>query len=310
MKINKEARAPLRLITPVLKNSVFRFEEREQCKKNMLRLVKCLRMGNFNKDVGIVNCMRETDFATVAGDFVFKSFGLRLFVFLAVLLFFVSFSIAVTPFGAETVESINSTRATPDSAQSVLAQAGNTTELNIFGYSTTQAWQGYFGNVSGALILEDASGNAMYNWSLANPEGEIYATRSGSVDWGNVQCFNWSENGTWLESNFSINSDDVDGVDETFNEYQHEMFYSNNIEISEDSCMSTNIYDSSGASNDSHYEEVLLWDGTDVIFTSILEPEDVYGFDGRDHDFEMLVLEDGHGTDTSETAYYFYVELQ
>jgi hypothetical protein len=31
------------------------------------------------------------------------------------------------------------------------AQAGNVTELNIVAFSTTQSWQGYFGNISDLL---------------------------------------------------------------------------------------------------------------------------------------------------------------
>ena len=38
--------------------------------------------------------------------------------------------------------------------------------------------------------------------------------------------------------------------------------------------------------------------------------EDVLGFDNTAHDFEMLVLENGHETDTSTTTYFFYVELE
>ena len=49
---------------------------------------------------------------------------------------------------------------------------------------------------------------------------------------------------------------------------------------------------------------------TQVIFASIIEEASVLGFDDRDHDFEMLVLEDGHGTDLATTTYYFYVELE
>jgi hypothetical protein len=49
---------------------------------------------------------------------------------------------------------------------------------------------------------------------------------------------------------------------------------------------------------------------TSVIFVSILDEEGPLGFDAASHDFEMLVLEDGHGTDTLTTSYYFYVELQ
>ena len=221
-----------------------------------------------------------------------------------------SFVSAVEPFGVENINVVNSTSSTPSDPSNIPAQAGNVTELNIFGYSVTQSWQGYFGNVSGVITLGNSAGDVMYNWSLADPEGEIYATRLNSVDWQNIGCFNWSESGSWLEDSFNISADDVDGVDETFNKYTHPLFYTSNVEISSNTCMSTNIYDSTGASNESNYHEVLLWDGNDVIFTSLLEEESVRGFDGKDHDFEMLVLEDGHNTDTETTPYYFYVELQ
>jgi len=38
--------------------------------------------------------------------------------------------------------------------------------------------------------------------------------------------------------------------------------------------------------------------------------ENVLGFDNRHHDFEMMVLEDGHNGNSGTTDYYFYVELQ
>ena len=38
--------------------------------------------------------------------------------------------------------------------------------------------------------------------------------------------------------------------------------------------------------------------------------EDEPGFDDNPHDFQMIVLEDGHGTDTATDTYYFWVELE
>jgi hypothetical protein len=239
-----------------------------------------------------------------------KRNNFKFYSILIVGIFLVGLACAVVPFGVENIVVENTSTSTPDAPQSVFAQAGNVTELNIVGVSTTQTWQGYFGNVTGTIQLANSNDNMMYDWALADPEGEIYATRLDSVSWENIECFNWTENGSWLESNFNIASDDVDGVNETFNEYNHPVFYTNNIEIEMNSCMSTNIYDSSGISNNNYYDEVLLWDGNDVIFTSLLEETSVLGFDGKDHDFEMLVLEDGHGTDLDTTPYYFYVELQ
>ncbi|MCF7910312.1 hypothetical protein K9L16_01415 [Candidatus Pacearchaeota archaeon] len=226
------------------------------------------------------------------------------------ILVYLPFLFSVSPSGAD-VDRVNSTTAPVDDPQSIPAQAGNVTELNIFGYSTTQSWQGYFGNVSGAIQLADANKNVLYNWSLAYPEGEVYASTSDSIIWSDIECFNFSAHGgEALEAAFSIASDDVDGVNETFSANNHNLFYTNNIQINEDSCMSVQLYDSGGGSVDGRFEEVLLWDGSNLVFTSLLEETSVSGFDNKDHDFQMLVLEDGHETDTATTPYYFYVELQ
>jgi len=220
--------------------------------------------------------------------------------------------LAVQPFGANYTE-IKTERAPADLAQDHEAIAGNVTELVINGFSTTQSWQGYFGNVSGAIKLSDASDNQMYNWSLASPEGEIYATTTTSIAWEDITCFSMG-NHSALETLFNIADSDVDGVNETFSTGNgHDEFYTNNVQFTTGLCPSTSIYDDTGASVDNHFEEVLLTDAsadTQVIFTAILDEEDVSGFDNAMHDFEMLVLEDGHGTNTATTTYYFYVELE
>ena len=226
-----------------------------------------------------------------------------------VLTFCLTTMMAVVPSGGS-VTQVDSETAPADTPDTNEALAGNITEVTVTGYTTTQTWQGYFGNVSGTVQLADASDNVMYNWSLADPEGEIYASTSNAVAWASIACFDFATNGETLETSFNIASDDVDGVNETFAATNHDMFYTNNIQIVADSCMSVQLYDSTGASVDGNFEEVLLWDGSDVVFTSILEEASVNGFDNGDHDFQMLVLEDGHGTDTSTTTYYFYVELE
>lgn len=222
--------------------------------------------------------------------------------------------LAVQPFGANYTIVKPSERAPMDPAANHTALAGNVTELEVSGYSTTQSWQGYYGNVSGTIQLADAADHQMYNWSLASPEGEIYATTDTSVAWANIACFDLATNHLALEAAFNIASDDVDGVNETFSTGNgHDMFYTNNVQFTTGICPSTSIYDGTHTSVDNNFEEVLLTDqsaATEVIFTSILDEEDVTGFDDKLHDFEMLVLEDGHGTDLATTTYYFYVELE
>ena len=239
-------------------------------------------------------------------------------------------STAIEPTGGNITE-IRTETAPNDTAGQHEAQAGNITELNIEGYSTTQSWQGYFGNITGTIQLADASSDVLYNWSLADPEGEVYASANETISWSNIQCLNFTSTGTraggetpggtslfgtnlsQLEAEYSINSSDVDGVNETFSDSNsHVAFYSANLEFEAGECVSADIFDNSGKSTDGNFEEVLLYEPTtaSVIFTALIEPGSVAGYDGQDYDFEMLVLEDGHGADIDTTTYFFFVELE
>jgi len=240
--------------------------------------------------------------------------GLLLLCLVVVMIFSMASVMAIIPSGANIVAGANQT-APADTPSSHPAVAGNVTELTISGFARTQSWQGYFGNVSGTIQLADANDKVMYNWSLASPEGEVYATKNSSVEWANIACFNLVTNHLVLESAFGIATDDVDGVNETFENITnvHDEFYTNNVQFTAGKCPSTEIYDNTGTGVDNHFEEVLLTDAsgpTQVIFTSILDEESPLGFDAASHDFEMLVLENGHGTDVTTTTYYFYVELE
>lgn len=252
--------------------------------------------------------------------------------FLFLILFEGGFVEAVRPSGATTNPISNETAPT-DPAGSHAAVAGNVTELNIEGFSVTQSWQGYYGNVTGTIQLADGSDSVMYNWSLASPEGEIYASTNDSISWTNIQCFNFTAVGdyssdsgqrgntsfygtniTQLESSFNIDPTDVDGVNETFTLSgvgTHNEFYTNNLQFTEGECMSTRVFSNAGSGEDDKFEEVLMYDPDtrSIVFASLLN-ENELGFDNALHDFEMLVLEDGHGTDLDTTTYYFYLELQ
>jgi len=75
------------------------------------------------------------------------------------------------PLGATTADLVNSTRynATIDPAE-VDAQAGNVTELFITSLSVTKYWQGFYGNISGQIILADSTGANFYDWNITTPK--------------------------------------------------------------------------------------------------------------------------------------------
>ena len=232
-----------------------------------------------------------------------KTIGLVLIV--VMLIASMSFFVLATPNGVIVTPGTSTGLGSNPAGQDPNAIAGNVTELTITANATTQSWQGYYGNVSGSVGLKDGSDNVLYNWSLNN-KGEIYASNASSVTWDGIQCYDEPNNMTFFENMFGISSQDPDGINETFNLNNHAAFYTNGVQFTSGECNSTKLFDSAGVGT---FDEVLLTDGPNIVFASLLN-NDADGFDGIPHDFEMLVLEDGHGTDTDTTTYYFWAELE
>ena len=235
---------------------------------------------------------------------------------------FISIS-AITPEGPN-ITIINTTTRTPTAASTLEAYAGNITQIDIIGTTVTQTWQGYFGNITGTITLDDSRNNTLYNWDLASPEGEVYASTS-TIDFssGNILCFNYSDDVpaayttlSELESSLGADTYDADGVNETFSDsLTHTSFYTSVNLIdgtsSDTACPTVRLFNSTEESTAGLFEEVLLYDKTNhkVIYTSILEDNE-FGFTNEIIDFQMIVGEDGHSGDTTTTTYYFYVELE
>ena len=233
------------------------------------------------------------------------------FVLLLVLLGVVSVSTVLAAPTGPTINTVGSSRYSVANGANVTAVAGNVTELNVTANSITQTWQGYFGNITGTIVLGNSNNQTLYNWNLSSPHGEIYATRASTVPtWISVACAT-SAQITTEDTALGVNeSVDQDSVNRTFiNTTAFNQFYVGSIVInSTQNCKAANLFNSSGTYS-TNFQEVLLHDGTSLIYTGIIT-QDSTGFDNRTHDFEMLVGENGHNGDANPTPYYFYVELQ
>jgi len=193
-------------------------------------------------------------------------------------------------------------------ASIIYAEADNVTELAFDAQTVTKTWQGYYGNVVGNVTLSDTNSHSLYNWELVSPNGEIYATRSPSVNWETVRCANLVE----LQAEntvLGVSEAADDSVTNTFrNASSFNKFYTGTIQInSSQNCYATHLNDNSGIQSE-HYAELLLSDSTLMIYTTLLDPNAI-GFDGNKYNFEMLVGQNGHTGDTTPTMYYFYIEI-
>ena len=52
--------------------------------------------------------------------------------------------------------------------------------LTINNSQTSQKWVAYVGNINGEYALQDAAGNALYDWDIVTVTGELYATKEGA----------------------------------------------------------------------------------------------------------------------------------
>jgi hypothetical protein len=207
--------------------------------------------------------------------------------------------------------------------QQINASAGNITALVISGISQTRAWQGYYGNITGSITLDDANNYTFYNWTSTEPKGQIYATLNSSIAWTSVNCFNFTAVGTDLanesvmETFYNIDTDDVDGVPETYTLTNHPSFQVGFRTMT--GCPTSYIFQND-APQGVNFVNVLLAENlsnnqTGWIYATMIENKttgssgDPVCYNNQPCDFQLLVNEDGHGTDILNTLYYFWVEL-
>lgn len=190
--------------------------------------------------------------------------------------------------------------------QSVEAQAGNVTQVDLSAIGVTQSWQGYYGNITGTIVLQNGQNQTFYNWSASTVQGEVYATRNASTNFASINCSTGGER-TAEETALGQAASDSDSVSNTFSGTTHPPFSVGSGGITENTCFSTNAFDNTGSQSTSWFQILLSDDNSNMVYTTLIN-DSTTGFDGNSYDFQLLVGEDGHGN-SAATTYYFYVEL-
>lgn len=178
--------------------------------------------------------------------------------------------------------------------------SGNLTNLTLATETQTIAWQGFYGNVSGNITLEDATGDTLYSWPNA-ANGTILASRDSAVNFTTIAAQN---NCSIDESLTGTNSDRVNA---TFRPSNNTVFTIGTTTIAAGTACATHTYVNSMAQNTA-FEEIILTDdgGATSIYATRIE-NGVTGFNGEANDFQMIVPDFSNST---TSTYYFYAELQ
>jgi hypothetical protein len=227
-----------------------------------------------------------------------KRRGIVIFVILVSIM--VATNIRGDPSGA-TLDRGASSRGTNPSATQTTAQAGNITQMNIDQSRITDTWQGFYGNVSGQIVLENGGGNNFYDWDYLSITGEVYASRTTVSSWTSINCTNSTQ---WQneETSLGITSTQLDGINETYSATTHPTFFIGSRLM--DNCRSTRPYNSSSSAS-SFWNVLLNSNANNVVYAAILA-ENKNAFDNSTADFEILVPVN---RTTGFSTYYFYAEL-
>jgi hypothetical protein len=171
------------------------------------------------------------------------------------------------------------------------------------------------GNVTGSLTLDDSINNTIYDWTMTTVTGEVYATRkSGTPVWASIVCANDAAIAT---EQTELSMSGIDRINLTFNMTSHQQFEVAGKNFPQNDCnytTSTYINDSAQAESvNMYFQEVILYDGSDTVYVTILESDEIGYETGAEenntYDFQMLVPENESTSQTSPLTYYFYVEL-
>ena len=181
------------------------------------------------------------------------------------------------------------------------AGGGNVTPLTLNSTSESTIWQGFFGEVGGGIVLEDAAGSSFYDWNAVDTAGEVFATRSLISDWSTINCTNQTQL-YQEEARLNISNATADGINDTFMNTTHPSFeVGGRLMLG---CRST-LTDNSTDRKVVFWNVLLNTDAVTTIYSAIID-DGVIGFNGTATDFQLLVPVN---TTTSQSTYNIYVEL-
>ncbi len=181
------------------------------------------------------------------------------------------------------------------------AGGGNVTPLEINGTSETKIWQGFFGEVGGGIVLEDATGSNLYDWNAVTPSGEVFATRTVISDWSNINCTNQTQI-YQEEARLNISNSTSDGINDTFLNTTHPSFDVAGRLMT--GCRST-LTDNSTDPKVVFWNVLLNTDAVTTVYTALID-NDVIGFNGTATDFQLLVPVN---VSLGQATYNIYIEL-
>ncbi len=195
------------------------------------------------------------------------------------------------------------TRAPQAQGLPITAYGGNITWLHINLVQQTKSWQGFVGNASGEITLDDTASETLYSWNVTNMSGEIYASTNCSIDWTTVAALND------CAVDDPLTGTGADSASNTFTPSSNALTYTilTTTIAAGTACAAWPYVNDLPQSVD--FENVILETSNgsnQTIYSAIINGSEPIGFDGEQFDYQMLVPVN---QTAGSTTYCLYAEI-
>ena len=103
----------------------------------------------------------------------------------------------------------------PADAGKVITEGGNVTEVTLSANVSTEKWAGFYGNVSGMLVLAQAADQYyLYNWTMNKSKGSVCVSTNTAPAWAGVLASLAST----IDTAWGFTAGDTDSAANTFNQ--------------------------------------------------------------------------------------------
>lgn len=205
-------------------------------------------------------------------------------------------AVAQTPAGVTTSNG-NETVTTGEPGE-VTTEAGAVSQVDISQDTLTEKWSGFYGTVSGNLVLGDASGNNFYTWTADDfSSSKVIAVPGGNATPSTIASVSNPNN--FLGSEFNSGTDDANS---TFN-------YTNDVTVNDNTASNTALAKTFDQNGQAFFDTFLVEntnEGNQPAYVAQGVSEQT-GFDGATNvNYQMMV---GVGENKANERYEFYLEL-
>ena len=171
--------------------------------------------------------------------------------------------------------------------------AGGTSQVDVQSTQSTGRWAGFYGSITGTIVLADATSHWFKNWTVSNVAGAyVYASNASNPDFSTLTAASTADEPSWLNKTGA-----ADNFQNTFAQAESRTFNGNSVTANY-----TETYNNAGTET---FKTYALKDGSSDLIWAALAQNDVAGYNGNTVDYQLLVPVNG----AAATNYYFFLEL-